>query len=338
MSKYIFLLKNKEVEIKSNFIKFLKNNFYDIKYLLIPISNHSFIMHKPMDYMVQFHHAIIKFQMCILHDDLISYLSNPTEKEITDITDVIEYLHSLNRLSYCNKLNNSSESQCYERMEFSEFKIEIFDKDNNQIYLCNMNLQTERGRFGPIEILEKVKKIYKPIEKMKDKYIYVDTEWGFERYPKSIHNLYGLLHPYTKSMSFYKFDYLQKLLDNVRTMYFCVSVYNSEIIDDEECESKSMSFADNVVTAKDCNWAIRIFDFWTNDISTYLEFIEYNYYIRSSSKLISELNDFNKVKNTYKATISYEIELLCKKGHWSSLKRYVGNDDEISIENILNQI
>ena len=76
MSKYIFLLKNKEVEIKSNFIKFLKNNFYDIKYLLIPISNHSFIMHKPMDYMVIYYGRLLKMIDNLRHFEMEKYESD----------------------------------------------------------------------------------------------------------------------------------------------------------------------------------------------------------------------------------------------------------------------
>lgn len=338
MSKFVFMLSDNTVKIKSNFQKFFNNNFHKIKYLLIPINDQSFIMHKPKEYMLYFHHCIVEFQMCILHDDIVSYISNQTSKEINSIIELFQYLHSLNRLIYCNKLEYSNEAQFYERTEFSYFKITIFDKNNDELFNKKMDLKTEKGKFGPLEVLENISKIYNPVTKFSNTYLYIDDEWGFNNYPINDRQLYGVLHPYTKSISFYKTPDLQKLLNSVKTCYFCVSTYNPDIVNDDYCEDKLLSFSDNVVNSHDCNWAIRIFDFWTNDISAYLEFIEYSYYIRDNSKIISELNDFNEIKNQYKSSISYEIELFSIKKNFHILKRYVEDDVNFSLESLLNQI
>lgn len=338
MSKYVFMLRDKTVKIKSNFEKYFNNNFQEIRYLLMPINDHSFIMHKPKEYMKDFHHCKVEFQMCILHDDVISYISNQTIKEIDSLLELFKYLHSLNRLIYCNKLAYCNEAQHYERTEFSYFKIEIFNKSNEILYDKVMDLKTESGQFGPIEILEKITKIFHPVNKFTDKYLHINNEWKFVQFPEKDFQLYGVLHPYTKSISFYKGIDLQRLLGSIRTCYFCVSTYNPDIVSDEDCEHKSKEFADNVINAFDCRWCIRLFDYWTNDISAYLEFIEYSYYIRDNSKIISELNDFNEVKNQYRSTITYEIELYSTSKNFKILKRYIDNDMNFSLESLLNQI
>lgn len=338
MSNFIFILKDESVKIKSNFDKFLHKNYQMIKYLLIPINDHSFIMHKPKEYMKTFHHGKVEFQMCIMHDDIISYLLELTSKELSSIVDLFQYIHSLNRIIYCNKLANCSESPCYERTEFVYFNITLYDKANQEIYSCKMDLKTEKGQFGPIEILDKITDIYKPTKKFGDSFLYVDDKWGFSNYPTDKYRVYGVLHPYTKSISFYQTPILQKLLNSIKTCYFCVSTYNPSVVSDDECEDKSMEFSTGFLNGPDYHWAIRIMDYWTNDISSYLEFIEYSYYIRDNAKFVSELNDYNEFKDIYKTTVTYEIELLTTKNNYRFLKRYVNFDDTFSLSDVLRQI
>lgn len=341
MFNFVFLLKNGKVKIKPNFDKFFLKNYDEIKYLLLPINDHSFIIHKPKDYMKKFHHCKIIYEMCIIHDDIISYVSTPIEKEMNNVVDLIQYLHSLNRLIYCNKLANSSEAQCYERTEFSYFKIEIYDNLKNEIFTKEMNLTNQKGKFGPIEIIDNISEIYHPVRKISDRYIYINDTWGFENYPSGKNsNLYGLLLPYTKSITFYNYNTLQYLLNTIRAMYFCVSTYNPEIVADDECEIKSMIYPDSLLSGKEFCRGIRIYDYWTSDINAYIEFIEYSYYIRNNTRIISELNDYNEIKNTYHCTITYELELLHISGNWktNSIRRYVSDDNDLSIYDILRNI
>lgn len=338
MPNFIFMLKDKSVEIKSNFDKFLSKNFQLIKYLLIPINDKSFVMHKPKEYMLQFHHGKVEFQMCIMHDDIVSYLSDTTSKELTSIIDLFQYIHSLNRIIYCNKLGNCNDMPCYEKIDFVYFNINLYDKANQEIYSCKMDLKTEKGQFGPIEILERISSIYKPIRQFENNFLYIDDKWGFTKFPSDKYNVYGILLPYTKSISFYQTPILQKLLGSIRTVYFCISTYNPSVISDDECEDASMQFSDSCLNGEDFHWAIRIMDYWTNDITHYLEFIEYSDYIRDNAKFVSELNDHNVFQNIYKTSITYEIELLIPKNNFRILKRYVVSDDEFSLSTVLNDL
>lgn len=345
----IGLMKNHTVLKKKSFHKFMKR-FDDIEYMLFIADDtlHTFIMHKPKDYMKKFAKAIITFQCAIRHYSLdeigtenYPLIMNSVSKEVNDIPELINYLHSLNRIRYWNKLSSSNEEVFYEIIDFTQFNISMYDSKNNIIFEKKMDIKNQYGLFGIDEILKEISKVYKPNDFSGNKFLDIDEKWSFTNEIKNDYGIYGVYLNRTKSIQFMYKEDIHFLISNIKSFYCCTTTFDKKFVSKEKIEEELNEF--DMIEMKSSridyspNTHIRFNDIWEIELSGYIEFIVYLPYFYSNLILISELNDFATLNNIYCCTSSIEIEVYGKdKINYEKIS--MDSDKPISLEELIIKI
>jgi hypothetical protein len=292
LSQYSNLSKKKLVKNKDN-----------IKYLLIPIigNDNLYIMHKFKDYMTEFTHAHISFTSVVIRHshinedgDTVYKILSSVDKEIYTIEEFLQYLHSLNRMKYINKLSDSIESYEFDIVEFIDFNLTIYKKDDI-LHEYHFN-----DHLGPVDILNRLKRIFRPIN-IKDKYLYLnfyDDVWKFDSKLKINNSLIGIPLYSTSSYQILVGDMVDILQSIIKDIYCSSVIYNPEV--DEIDEETEIAHVDCISEFLFNFGSIRFHDIWVHCINDYLEYITYLPNIYTNLLSYAELIDLDDIKNVYK--------------------------------------
>ena len=331
MNSIIFLMKNMTTLTTTKFEKDLAKYFNKIDFILFPIDNENtaFVIHQPKKYMLNFSKAVVKFQIAVIQYshfeiDTSNYpsLMHPITKTIHSIPELIQYLHSLNRIRYTNKLSNSNESYLYEIIEFTEFRIDIYNKKNEVIYNKKMDLNTEMGQFGVAEILKRIDKIYFPWEfktsdMFKELYLYItDDKWDIA-FNLERKGLYGVFLLYTSSVSFFHAEDIFMMNTNLHSLYAYTLTHNPNEVSYEDLDILLKDVTPELIVNEASDRftsPVRYQDFWVHEPSYIIEFILFLSYTYSNIILMAEINDFGNIKNTYTCKSEITLELMSISG------------------------
>lgn len=338
MDKSFLLLRDHSfITTKKSLIKEIKRFNDSIRYLLVPIGNDigSFILHPVKAYMKKFTHAYISFTSVIVrHSEIVfeekdkhaHYTELQTvSKYIFSLEELLQYLHSLNRMKYCNKLSFSNESYEYDLAEFMNFRLIIYCGNN---VIKDIKLD---DYLGPVDILQRIKSIYKPhIEK--DKYLIVDgSKWGFISTvkKKDLTMIFGCPLLQTKSYQFISGFDLDMIKTNIKDIFCSSLIYNPNI--DKVDENIKLDEISEYLF--DCG-SVRYHDIWTHSINDSLEYIVYIPTIYMNLISYAELTDFSKINNVYTIQTKFEISLLDIPGRYS-LEIISNPENQISLNKFI---
>ena len=322
MKECLFLFKDHTSSMVKKKIQKKLNKFIDdIKYILIPIDNEetAYILHKPASFMRYFHRAVISYESVIIQHSYImetfgQYYTpmNKITKEVTSIIELFQYLHSIDRLSFCNKIASSNDSLNSEVIDFTYFNLEIFDRDNKCIYKENMDLTNQNGNFGPREILLKLKDVYNPVgDFYKDDIILIidskSNTWDKVEHIKMEYrdSIVGVSLPLTRSFALLPSGIFQYMKSTIKSVYSYNLIYNQNIVSDEEAEEKREVLEN---TGEKIVSSVRYNDMWTHVIYDWLEYLTYINDFYKNITAIIEINDYMEITGEYIAKSVIQIE------------------------------
>lgn len=322
MEECLFLFKDHSFTmVKKKFQKKLIRHIDDIKYLLIPINEDesAFILHKPLSFMRNFHKAVISYESIVIQHSYITenfgqYFTpmHKITKELNSIIELIQYLHSIDRLSFCNNLSNSNDSLNSEIIDFIHFSLEIFDKDNNSLYIQKMDLTNQCGNFGPREILVNIEDIYHPINHFhkRDDILTLDSvsnTWNRVNHLRvnCKDDIVGINLPLTRSFSLLPNRIFQFMKSNIKSIYAYNLIYNKNLVSDEEAEEKREEFEN---TGEKIVSSIRYNDMWSHITYDWLEYITYINDFYNNITAIIEINDYMEITGEYIVKSTIQIE------------------------------
>ena len=319
----IILLKDNSTKVfkkSSKFQLYLKENFDNCKYLLIPINdiNHTFVLIKPKKYMIDFYKAKISYQLLIT--DYHTFDDSEESKELSSvnietysITELITTLHSLNRIRYYNKVANSNESHVFALYEFINFKLEVVcEQDKLHTTMFDEKITGSiQCRFNVHEIFELVKPIYNPISKFpknNECLIISDNIWYLSKnVSQKINDIIGIILPCTKSLTFITNTVYFKMITCLNSVFCSALTYNpnymSEIVSNESALFDNEGHDD-----------IRYHDLWTHNMCDIIEYVNYAQYITMASILASEMIAYNETKNKMIMRISLVLTVYSMDG------------------------
>lgn len=337
--KSIILYNDASTKVTYKIQKIINKNNEIISGIITPVGNNidAYIFQKISNPMINFTKANIKFNAIIKHVSQMDEMSNnaitqleSVDKEITDIVELFQYIHSINRLKFVNRLSNSNESPVFEIVEFTLFELKIFS-GKNETFSKKMTVHSEKGEFGPREVLKKIRKFYNPTKVAHDDLIagneVIDDKIGF-MFDRAVYL------EYTNSYTFFSDD-------QIRAMRCIKSSYMYSITGNMESTSlKDLNLYNSLPfeeTTKNENKysAVRYHDIWgphTNILIEYITYLEYNY---NQIGFISEINDTGKYEGKYHSVSFIEMELYTPEKYRS---RTVECDSEhpVSISYLLD--
>lgn len=353
MYQSIILYEDSSTKITSKIQKEINKHNGEISYIFTPVGSgiDSYILQKITEPMIYFKKAIIQFEAVIKHVSQLDEISNnyltvlqKVDKEVTDITELFQYIHSINRLKYINKLSNSNESAVFDLIEFTMFRLEIhYGKYKDNVLSKYMDLHTEKGEFGPREILKKIKSFYLPIKVRKNDIEIVlsngkwyDIKKDKVSFPIFQDKLTAYYLPYTSSYTFFNSYQLETIKKTIKGCYVNTITGNTEITSMDDMRNYG-SLPFETYTQKSETRGIRFHDMWASHAYMFIEYIIYLAYIYQQISFISELNDTNKYEEKYKCVSFIEIELISPQKYRSKMFE-CNSDTPIEISHILNML
>lgn len=335
MKECLFLFKDHSfTTVKKKFQKKLMQHVDDIKYILIPIDERetAYILHKPLSFMLHFHKAVISYESVVVQHSYImdnfGQCYTPMHKitkEVSSIVELFQYLHSIDRLSFCNKLSSSNDSLNSEMIDFTYFNLELFDRNGKCFHKEKMDLTNQNGNFGPREILLKIKNVYNPINTFykEDDILTIDSKsntWDRINHLKMRYEecVVGINLPLTRSFSLLPSDIFQFMKSSIKSVYSYNLIYNRNVISDEEAEEKREEFEN---TGEKIVSSVRYNDMWTHVTYDWLEYLVYINDFYNNMTAIIEINDYMEITGEYivKSVIQIEtFDMEIKTLHSSS--------------------
>ena len=366
MNPTILLNRDHTISMTPNLQKHLVDDESSINSILIPIDDDStsYICLFPNKYMKKFYKAKLSFEMVVvqhsyiveIHNEGFSIM-NKVNIEINFLEELFQYLHSLNRNSYSNVIANSGETMSFELIEYSFFRIEIFDKKSNMIYEHEMNLSNQMGQFGPKEILIQIQDLYDPqcfTKYFENIFISINLEnnrWCECKTLKSKRDIIGIFLIGTKSITFIKVSDYLKLSSNIYSIYCYNMIFNPDITDIDNVENISVDVNNDMdyylLTAHDIEnhlssgrkpSNIRFNDEWCHDLKNYVEYILYLKYMYSLFIASAEFNDNNEIKGTYKIVTKFHIDMITEDNERVSKILTSDNENIITLSDLMNII
>lgn len=334
MRNSILLLKDNSIRIVEKSLRKDIHKYEDkIEYMLVQVGNEngSFILHKINKFIGNFTKAVISFSPIVLRhsyiiEDELKYEQLPAVvKEIFSIEELLQYLHSLNRMRYCNKISNSNESFEYDLIEFISFDMLLYN-DKNIIYESHVH-----EHLGPLDILNRIKRVYKPITKLNKLLRITNHDWKLVTSMKD-NDVIGIPLEYTKSYQFLSGREYDIITSTIKDMYCSSIIYNPNVDTIEE----GYEYIDYISEYLLNSGTVRFHDIWTHIINDYLEYIIYLPTIYTNLLTGAEIIDSLKVNNSYDIKTNITITTLCgKKREY----QFISNSkDIISLKSFIHYI
>lgn len=340
--KNIILFEDNTLKSTEFLDKILQDDrYFDIRYIMIPLSevNPLYMIHEPKKYMRTFKKAHIQFSCLVTRFSSIDeeyQTAYPTgeimtlpmvDKDIATVSELLNYLHSINRINYCNKISHSNhdESICYEILEFAQFSIVVDTSDKKYRFSLKMDLTTERGKFGPREILKRLEKIYSPLSKA-PRFFLGKKRWN-SRCTPNVNLLVTIVLEESFSFLVIPIGDLNLITDMMYSAYCYNIIYSTKDVEMSEVEHAKISIdeGDHFRMSE----TIRYNSLWVRTVNQFLEYIAYLPFIYTN--LLTMINPYNIYEITYDIDTKITLALYTQK----FIELEAGVDNPITVAQIL---